>query len=777
MREQLLQFADQFDTDIDQYSTMADERQKLKNPVLFVFLGDLVEEALMEIFSLNASKWRNNAGIYYLHIAQEMKVNHRHVFHMPFNANVRSLETSRVDTFQHFEQDEILIQLNQIIRTAKSAIATSEQTFVDYKHLNVYVVTRVEEPINIILPELTVLIDQIFIEDFHTVKFETMSIIVDDSSQYGLSYANGISFLKELTSYQQDDFRFSKELKMTEQGVKMKAEHHQGPLFDFVYLLSNKLENGQIPANSLQSINELITNLVLMKNKQLDKEITTRDQFYDEETFIKTIRQLKESRRDHQPSFCSVGFTKLKRPNRAIALEVLSQFVIYLKKFMSEEIRESEDFFDWRLLSTTKLNASLPDRNIIDHMISLMHVNRLDFQRLKKSTLREAELELYGDHAAQFFRDNIERKMELLESEIREAILHKLFNQIIPEKGLLNAFEWTKRNSQLNKEIRENTEKTNLMLQSYKNDLAECYNMRVEQLRFVTLPWMHDRNVRAASYALLQQIYFLKYEIFVQSQQIKIYEIVERVMHEVNETIGKVVKEYEKVLSLIQEESRRLYSNEDDDLSRNIPEYYAFVVNQVISKLEEDLGDNFCLQDKYIGNIYQILDRPDGKEIFLDKIISFCREYIFPDQIFHKSFEEELHERSQINVNVLDKNRALTKQELFHDLLTRLKRGVQIRLPLRLRADNDQYLNEMYFIGNKQSEFIEFANQQNEADTQYNKYKLGCVNIQRKTCIEKINLIGGINIDHVSYYVNGLQLYESYIEKGFSFHHQLIDQE
>jgi hypothetical protein len=765
MREKFRMFGSQFDTDIEEFSNTADEKQRLNNPILFIFLGDQSSEAMEEIYSLNTAKWRNNSGIFYLQVSEHCSFQAEHVFHfsMPIDRSVR--EQQRILTHRHFiSNEQNLIELNKIIRRIKTDIASSGQNFTSFKKLNVYFVTRIEDPANIILPDVTSLLESIMVENYDNVQMELFALL-SDGHELGLPVAHGVSFLREVIQYQSKNFSFSETLKVTEDLIRMKVERQMGPLFDFVFVLSDKLRNGQIPTNSMKMNYELISNINLMKNKKNSNEMSSEDNTYDESRFRQALRSIP--REDDSPIFCSAGFAKLKRPNNAIALEVLNQLYAHFKKYLRTESQSDLELLNWESMTSEQLYKSIPDRNIVDEMYSLMRNNNVSYNQLRYGSLIDAETILYSNHAKEFFEVNVEKKLDLVEQAISDQFDNQLRNVVIPQKGLLSAYEWTNPKSEFINNMRKEIDQLQSMIEEMKSRLDDTYDKNIANLPFTSLPMMNKRNIRVASYALLKEVYQLRYEIFTYEVKYRIMKLIENKMIHSHDSIKKAFKDFEQIhQDIIAESSLQSNMDDSDYLGRNIPEYYQKVVGEILQALEFERGQDFYLQDEYIGNVYTLLEQSNGKELLLDKMIEFCKKHIFTNYRFHKSFEEELHERANVNITVQSGARALSKTDLYDDLHNRLLRDVEIRLPVSSFKMSNEYV-EMYFIGDKKSEFITYAS---KLDRGNKPYKLGCIDMKRNTCIEKINILAGFKIENMVYFQNNKEIYESYIQQGFLFH-------
>ena len=74
---------------------------------------------------------------------------------------------------------------------------------------------------------------------------------------------------------------------------------------------------------------------------------------------------------------------------------------------------------------------------------------------------------------------------------------------------------------------------------------------------------------------------------------------------------------------------------------------------------------------------------------------------------------------------------------------------------------------EKYFLGNRHSEFIDYAYKRDQSSR---SYKIGTVSDTRNSVIEKLQLMGGFKLEDLIYTRSARRYYEAYKEKGYHFH-------
>lgn len=199
------------------------------------------------------------------------------------------------------------------------------------------------------------------------------------------------------------DYTFSGKLLVTEDGISIPVTHPASPLFDLVYLLSDKNERGTgVPGGWIENA-EIICRICLLKNRKQDVDhsgsvSSTGANTYNNTSFKNNIRTTSD-----QHGYASAGFAEIRRPNKPIALAVLYHMYRYLLARMRQEpdwsIKDKLAFFGLDAASVErKVEGLLPDEDLVSGMSGIMTHN-VSFSDLKPLSLREAERALFGQGA------------------------------------------------------------------------------------------------------------------------------------------------------------------------------------------------------------------------------------------------------------------------------------------------------------------------------------------------------------------------------------------
>jgi hypothetical protein len=221
------------------------------------------------------------------------------------------------------------------------------------------------------------------------------------------------------------------------------------------------------------------------------------------------------------------------------------------------------------------------------------------------------------------------------------------------------------------------------------------------------------------------------------------------------------IKQLDKLFA---DTARQSVSEASDYLGRNIPEYYGSVVKEIMTDLQSRHGDAFLFDERYLGNVLHLLEQ--GADKLRDAVLVICKRDLFRYPQFGQSFEDELLQRANIGVNYEDRDKVLSKEELYRDLYVTLEDNAGMHMHIFNYLHKHRY-EEKYFFADADSEFMQFAFTRDKGSR---SYKLGCIHVPRSASIEKLNIMGGFQLDDMMYVINGRKYYESYQENGFQFH-------
>ena len=475
MKELLKRFATEYAIAEEKLDGREDDQSSIHYPAVFVFIGDKVSDAIEPIMEIHDKKWDNSAGVMYVHVASEggcrndnsLKPTENHSknrsgvqsgmdredkattqsrltrFELPrpiegsgnmgagigesagtsasTGANTSGAKSLRKDLYTSFyENERHLFELNRALRQVSHNISDFGRMYSSFDRIHLTFITRVDDPLNVFLPEISLLAKSIFSQSFKSVQMDLYGLISEkEVESFGYSHSVGVAFLRELEYMQQSDYTFSANLHVTEDGISIPVTHAPSPLFELAYLLSDKNERGISLFDNMQDNYEIICHVNLLKNrKRKDVQQQSSNRNYNNMSFKSNIKS--ESGRE---GFVSAGFSKVKRPNQSIALTVLYHFYRQMVTRMKNGVQLTNKgkltFFgiDPQAISN-RVKALMPDEDKIEEMTGIM-MHQTSFNALKRLTLHEAEHELYGDGCETYFRDNYVKEIQARLDDIR----------------------------------------------------------------------------------------------------------------------------------------------------------------------------------------------------------------------------------------------------------------------------------------------------------------------------------------------------------------------
>ncbi|NHN33009.1 hypothetical protein [Paenibacillus agricola] len=777
MRNQLITFANHYAVRMDHTGTDEDEMRSINHPIVFVFLGDLSAEALDTMHALNSSKWNNSAGVVYLQIGTKPPAALDNVYGWSFAAPSDDKRRLRPAIHKQFYTDQAkLLELNVTLRQMNSRISQFGRMYTHLQRLNIAIVTRLDDPFNILLPEITVLMETIFGEQFRSVAIDLYGLLEEKGvgEQFAFQSSLGVSFLQEVDGYQSRDYAFKGMLQVTGEGVRLPAMHTASSLFDVVYLVSDKDERGIFAENGMQGSYEAICNLSLLKNRKTLNELDPKHGAYNNQHFKQNATPPDGEGR----CYASVGLSRIKRPNPAIALTVLYHVYKHLLQRMKENAELDREYVqDLLELAPSRydddIRSLLQDpEKAVEGMFGLLH-DHISLSELQSMTLYEAESALYGGNAQAFFEMNTAR---LLEKEFAERdfggwLQKKLDTRIIdnPLFGFYAAYLCSSEggSGSLVDELHVRIKEATKLLEQGQGELEQLYAERVADQAFAKSSlWGRLTNkisVKSFSRHLLDLVYGIKLDLKLLEMKLRLLRQYLQKLEELHERTKPFVQRLHQLEKTLQDASRGSILLTSDYLNRNINEYYGHGVREILAELESRRGAQFYWDERHMGNISQLLVQ--GEEPLLQRLMEVTSREIFVNPLFQKSFEDELLERANVAASY-DNREVLSKEDLFRDLYSTLENEAAIRADVYHSTHKHRYI-EKYFFGDFESEFIRYAF---AVDQGSRAYKLGCVQEMKQSGIEKLNIMGGFRIEDLMYYRNGKRYYDTYMENGFAFH-------
>ncbi|WP_413306957.1 hypothetical protein AA0X95_06755 [Bacillus sp. 1P10SD] len=780
MRELLQKYANTFSLELERMSLSENEQRSVNHPIVFLFLGDLVTEALKSIITINEEKWQNSSGVLYFHAYQSATITNSNVLSFQLPGDGLDRKEQRKDLYKAFYHNENqLIKLNQTFRKLSMKIAEYGKVYSSLKKVNLCVITAIDDPANILIQECTLLLKSILQESFRLVEVDLYGLMKEkqDGDTFALSTSLGISFFKELDSYQREDFTFEKELQLTEDHLRLMVSHPPSPLFDLVYLLSDKNENGLISTDSMKQNYEIISNLNLLKNRKMITDYHEKMDSYNHQDFK---RGMKGNTRE--PVYASAGFAKVNRPNKAIALNAASLFfqemLTALKATSSEPREKVLSLFGLSETSFQKYyHECLPPVDQLENMTGLMGTTN-SYQAVKRMSLKEAEDHLYEGGTERFFTVNFEEPIReyLLGLDLRSTIHRFLYENVINHEqyGLFAAYVWTSDSIDAESSVMKEIAK---MQRDTKQDRLEA-EARLEQLYQQTVdsgdfkksyfPFADKKNLSSFVHYFFDSVYGLKYELLRYEVKLAILKQYQEVLAEKHLYIRTKMELFDQVESCLKQAAAESLHDSDEELDQNIADYYAEMISQITAKLKEKYGDSFFSDERFFGNLLSLLE--NGPVSLLKRLLYVCNREVLTAEEFHRSFEDELLERANVKTHYENRD-ILSKEDLFKQLYQRLKDHASIHIEVLNYTQGHRY-EEKYFFGDFYSKFMSYAL---EKEHEIRQCKVGCAHEKKSSGIEKLAIMGGFQLKDLMYYRNGEKYYEAYTKNGYVFHHQPME--
>ncbi len=770
MQRELIAFAEQYDAEADRVIDDHAGQISMNNPLLFLFVGDQSLEALQAVYDANTRKWNNSRGVLYLHVYQESTVERDNVFSFRLPAAHSDRKKQRPELRAAFYEDpEVLAGLNRSIRSVSHTIAEYGKLYSSFQWMNVATVARVDDPCSIMLPEIAILLKTILGESFKLIQMDFYGLIRERHADE-LSSALGVSFLREMDAFQDRAYSFKGPLRVTEDQVKLEVEHGAAPLFDLVYLLSDKNEEGMFPEAGMDANYSILCNMNLLKNRKIVEEDSRSQESYNNQHF----RQHIQPSSSRETVYATAGFSRMKRPSKAIALTVashlLKQVIGRLEEQSRLDRRSVAGVFGFQLDKIDRrVEPLLPGRESLEEMHGMLSES-ISSSELRRLTLGQAEERLFGEHAAAFFRKNMIEPAEkrLLqaepERELQELVKARIINN--PAYGLYSACLWTAEHDE-----RSALHELHLLRKDTVKQLAEAevayqamMQEPVEAQALSRFSLFEKTRIKQISRHIFDKLYGMKYDMLFLEMRMKWLDRCKHALEAIHSSLKGHVDAMKQLDKLLADTARQSVSEASDYLGRNIPEYYGSVVKEIMSDLQSRHGDAFLFDERYLGNVLHLLEQ--GADKLRDAVLVICKRDLFRYPQFGQSFEDELLQRANIGVNYEDRDKVLSKEELYRDLYVTLEDNAGMHMHIFNYLHKHRY-EEKYFFADADSEFMQFAFTRDKGSR---SYKLGCIHVPRSASIEKLNIMGGFQLDDMMYVINGRKYYESYQENGFQFH-------
>lgn len=780
IHSQALSFAEEYAAREERLQDLGDGRSSIHYPALFLFVGDKCASAVLPVLESCRRKWDNAGGVLGIYAAPEGGGRPEE----GFGESLRTLtlpavsgldpKTVRRDLYRAFHGDSrYLAEMNTSLRRLTGSMADFGRMYSSFDVVHLSVVTRVDDPCNVLLPEIALLARAILGQSFKSVQTDLFALISEreQAESYGLSSSEGLAFLRELDGMQAPDYRMEAPLLVTEDGLSIPVSHGPSPLFDLVYVLSDKNERGTSPVNGMQDNYEIISHISLLKNVMRPAGDSGPDQGgYNNMAFKSGIRGSTG-----RQGYASAGFSGVRRPNRQIALAVLYHtFKRFREKLLTGSGPAPRERMELMGLTPGRLREAamrlLPDKEGLNEMTGLMSYGRPSYGELKRLTLSEAEDMLFGSGGEAYFRSNFtEPSSRLLETVNPLTDWKPLLaagDVAGPRVTFVQLAEWTADTENAGSVLhglRQHMAGLRAGIAASREEISRLFGERVESLPFPRVPLMDKRTVRNLIHYLFAEGYGLKYELLLLETELALCLRIEAALESLHESSIRRLRTMERLEEELKATAADSIGRAEGDVGRNIMEYYRAVTDEVISDIETRRGHDALQSERYLGDLTELLDR--GSEEVLSRLTLVCGREILTKELFTLSFEEELLRRA--NVAAAYENReVLTKEELFRRLYRLLEEEASINVRLFEYTQEHRH-EEKYFFGDSASEFMRYAL---SADETTRIYRLGFVHERRRSGVEKLNLMGGFHLEDLLYYRNGRIYYETYLKNGYGLH-------
>ncbi|WP_139993030.1 transcription initiation factor TFIID [Paenibacillus paridis] len=789
MRALLDRFASDYSAAEQKLSGLEDDQSSIHYPTVFLFVGDEAGDAIEPMIRSNEQKWDNNAGVIYFHVSsgsgkklatangeEHIGKSAAKVIRVALNGVAGGPEdnrTKRKAIGEAFHKEgRHLAELNRALRQVSDTIADYGRLYASFDRLHLAVITRVDDPLTVLIPEISLLAQSIFQQLFKSVQMDLYGLIHEreQSETFGYASAASISFLRELEGMQRPDYSYSARLQVTGDGLSIPVNHHASPLFDLVYLLSDRDECGMTTLNGMLDNYEIICHVLLLKNRRRkEAQVQSSEANYNNASFKNSL--MSESGRQ---GFVSAGLAKVKRPSYSIALTVLYHFF----KQLSERLKHDPELGSKEKLAFFGLDAEaietrtadmLPGEELLADMGGLL-TSGIRYEELRRMTLREAEDALYGDSSAAFFHKHFtgvaeERLYEVKAAlELRRAVSRNLREH--PGISFYQVAEWSDEKNETGSipaAVRARMRDLVREIDLAQEELERASNLRVDDLKIKRLPFMDKQNLRALTRALFDTVYRMKWQLLRLETELALYRKFIGEMEQLHGEYQARVAQMTGLEAELKETALQSIRMADDYIGQNIFDYYDRITENAMKDFEEKRGKGAFFEERLIGSVEELLAL--GDQAFTERLVDVCRKHILTAEPFAQTFEEELLQRANVSVAYTNR-KALSRDELFQKLYRMLEDHAAIHIRL-LDYTHEHRYEEKYLFGDRGSEFIRYAL---GIDDSSRIYKLGCVHEKRRSGVEKLNLMGGFHLEDLMYYRNGKVYYETYLQNGYEFH-------
>lgn len=650
MNELLEQFAAAYAAREEGLPGFAEGRSGLHYPAAFLFVGDRAAEAASALTELNDRKYDNAAGIAYFHIAdtslpQDALDRHRQAVRFrweAFGGRQPQENTLRRDLHRAFldENADHLFELNRDLRRSSRMLSENGRLFASFDRLHLSVVVHADDVMNVLTPEIALLAGAVFGQSFKSVQTDLYVLVSDQeqSDSFGYSSSVGVSFLRELDLMQRPEYAFSAPLQVTENRLKIDVNHAPSPLFDLVYILSDKNERGIAQPGGLRSGYEIICHAHLLKNRRRDGGSaalglagaagTAEDQpleglktgagQYNNSAFKSGLAG-ESGRR----GLASGGFARVTRPDRSIALAVLYQFARGLNRRMREipETPAAEQLARLELdrpHMRERAARLAPDEGRLEDMNGIMS-SSVSYSSIRRMTLYEAEEALFGKAAESFFRGNFEAEAQrnMAEADIGRGLREYAARAATEDArhGLYRIAAWSDPAESARgaaQALLERMREAMLELSGAREELDRLYGGIVEDQPFRKALLRDSQNVRNFARYFFETVYGLKLNILRLETEIELYRRYEDALIALHGQYKARVRRVEQLEERLRRAAEYSARSADDYIGQNLMPYYERVVDNLMRDAEDRRGRDYYFEERRLGDLAALVaERPE----------------------------------------------------------------------------------------------------------------------------------------------------------------------
>ena len=584
LKRDLEKYAAQYAAEQERQGSLGDGRSSIHYPALFLFVGDLVEPAMASVREINQLKWDNGEGVVYLQIGTEGREEQggrehrdssedgqvtRHILPLSTEQTGRPSKTMRKDVHRRFhDSEQALFGLNRTLRRVSNRIAEYGRLYSSFDRIYVAVVTRADDPLNVLLPELTKLTETILAQSFKSVQTD-LHVLVSEMEQvdsFGYASAAGLAFLRELDYMQALDYTFSGNLLVTEDGISIPVVHPSSPLFDLVYILSDKMSEEPACPGMDRECRDYLPHLPAEEPEAGSGCAGCSGKYRGQ--YLQYVVQNNIRTTSDQHGYASAGFAEIRRPNQPIALAVLYHLYRYLLDIMRQEpdwsMKDKLAFFGLDASSVErKVEGLLPEQDLVGGMSGIMTHN-VSFSDLKPLSLREAERALFGQGTEAYFRDNMVRPAEeRLSQRSSQSSLLRRAEQSRTEYPEIGYFQWASWSDSSPGSVREALlgliRDKSVQLESARALLEQRQQEQVEDQPIKRALFRDKQNVRNLIDCLLERVYVPKTELLRlenELQLLRLYDSEMEQLHSFSRSITTALESLERMLREAAEEHR-----------------------------------------------------------------------------------------------------------------------------------------------------------------------------------------------------------------------------